>query len=97
MGGVDLADQQIAYYHPYLRCLRNWIPMCIQIISIIKNNSYIVHQNQFKGKASKHKKFTTDMITHLMNKAYHTPAEAIKNQLLSSKQELFGDYFCITA
>ena len=26
MGGVDLADQRIAYYHPDLCCYRNWFP-----------------------------------------------------------------------
>ena len=26
-GGVDLADQRIAYYQPDLRCRRNWIPI----------------------------------------------------------------------
>ena len=54
IGGVDVADQQIAYFHLNLRCFRIWILMFIQIISIIRNNSYIVHQNQFKDKALKH-------------------------------------------
>ncbi len=27
MGGVDLSDQHISYYHPNLRCRRNWIPI----------------------------------------------------------------------
>ena len=29
MGGVDLCDQQIIYYHPSIRCHRNWVPIFI--------------------------------------------------------------------
>ena len=63
MGGVDLADQRIAYYHPNLRCRRNWIPMFIQLLSMIRNNAYIVHREHFSNKKrGVHKKFTIDMI-----------------------------------
>ena len=59
MGGVDLSDQMIAYYHPDFRYYRNWIPMFIQVISIIRNNVYIIQSNYFeKKKICKHKDFT---------------------------------------
>ena len=48
MGGVDLCDQRIAYYHPNLRCNRNWIPMFMQLMSIVRNNCYIVYRSHFK-------------------------------------------------
>ena len=48
MGGVDLCDQHISYYHPNIRCRRNWVPMFIQMLSIIRSNSYIVHKSFFK-------------------------------------------------
>ena len=42
MGGVDKADQLIAYYLPDLRCHRNWLPMFIQLLAIIRVNSYLI-------------------------------------------------------
>ena len=38
MYGVDISDQRIAYYHPNLRCIQNWIPIFIQILRIVRNN-----------------------------------------------------------
>ena len=55
MGGVDLVDQRISYYHADLRCYRNWIPMFLQILSIIRNNCFIVHRSLMKDKALSHK------------------------------------------
>ena len=66
MGGVDLCDQRIAYYHPDLRCQRNWVPMFLQIMSIIRNNAFIVYKENFKKDAKSHKEFTLDMIDALM-------------------------------
>ena len=48
MGGVDVADQRIAYYQPNVRCRRNWIPMFIQSLGIIRSNSYIVHKAYYE-------------------------------------------------
>ena len=45
MGGVDMTDQLIAYYHPNIRCFRTWIPMFIQILSMIRTNSYIIYKS----------------------------------------------------
>eukprot|EP00957_Ditylum_brightwellii_P028289 2137275-Ditylum_brightwellii.AAC.1 len=39
MGGVDLADQRIPYYHPDICSLWNWIPIFLQILSIMCNNA----------------------------------------------------------
>ena len=76
MGGVDVADQRISYYHPSrLVCNRNWIPIFIQLLSIIRNNAYIVHcQNLGKNHLS-HKEFTQQMISWLMTKARETNVE----------------------
>lgn len=49
MGGVDISDQRIAYYHPNLRCLRNWIPIFIQIVSIIRSNSLCSKELESNG------------------------------------------------
>ena len=70
MGGVDLSDQRIAYYHPNLRCVRNWIPMFIQLMSIIRNNCYIVYRSHFKKEAQTHKDFLFEMINCLMKNAH---------------------------
>ena len=36
MGGVDLVDQHIAYYQPNVQCQRNWIPLLVQVMGIIR-------------------------------------------------------------
>ena len=69
MGGVDLTDQRIAYYHPDLRCLRNWIPMFIQVLSMIRNNCYVIHYECLQKDADTHKQFALNMIKGLMTKA----------------------------
>ena len=69
MGGVDLSDQRIAYYHPNVRCRRNWIPMFLQLMSIMRNNSYIVYSHHYKKNAISHKAFTLEMIDTLMQNA----------------------------
>ena len=59
MGGVDVADQQISYYHPSkLVCYRNWIPIFIQLLSIIRNNAYIVHCSNMEKDTLTHKEFS---------------------------------------
>ena len=43
MGGVDVADQRISYYHPSkLVCKRTWIHISMQLLSIIRKNVYLV-------------------------------------------------------
>ena len=75
IGGVDLVDQRIAYYQPNVRCRRNWIPMFIQTMGIIRNNSYIVHKEYIKRMGANrepskmcksHKLFTLQMISELL-------------------------------
>ncbi len=81
MGGVDLTDQMIAYYHPDLRCLRNWVPMFIQVLSLIRTNSYHVYKKETVGEILSHKQFTLEMIKYLMS-------EALKHYLDESKKEV---------
>ena len=71
MGGVDLADQRIAYYMPDLRCRWNWIPLFVQLLGLVRNNSYQVHCSQDdKTKIQLHKRFLLCMIEELMFKAH---------------------------
>ena len=72
MGGVDVADQLIAYYHPNTRCQRTWIPMFLQILSMVRCNGMIVYKDHCiknKCKQLSHKEFTLAMIATLLNKA----------------------------
>ena len=85
MGGVDLADQQIAYYHPNLRCRINWIPMFIQVLSLIRNNTYIVHNETYGKQAKEHKKHVYEMIHYLMEQA-HKYYEVVDSKSMSSVQ-----------
>lgn len=70
MGDVDLSDQHIAYYHPNIKCQRNWIPMFIQTLSMIRVNAYIVHKEHFKKDSFGHKEFALEIVKHLMSKAF---------------------------
>ena len=68
MGGVDVADQRISYYHPsQLVCKRTWIPIFMQLLSIIRNNAYLVHRQNSK-KPLTQKKFLHHMVCWLMMK-----------------------------
>jgi len=46
MGGVDLADQRIAYYQQNLRCHRTWVPMFIQLLGIAQTILSLFTDNQ---------------------------------------------------
>ncbi len=43
MGGVDKADQFIAYYRPNLRCRRTWMPVMLHWLNVTRINMYIAH------------------------------------------------------
>ena len=88
MGGVDLCDQRISYYHCNFRCHRNWIPMFLQILSIVRNNAFIVYKELVKGKPMSHKKFTLEMIECLMKKA-HTGKDQDTPRLTPARQLQF--------
>ena len=74
MGGVDKTDQMISYYIPNLRCRRNWMPMFVQLLAMVRTNSYIAikHCNDtiMKDKNYDGKKFTMEFISALMRRAY---------------------------
>ena len=77
MGGVDVADQRISYYHPSkLVCYRNWIPIFIQLLSIIRNNAYIIHCSNMEKDALTHKEFTQEIVCWLMSHASDTAIES---------------------
>lgn len=44
MNGVDLADQRISSYSPNFRCRRTWMPLFLQCLNIVRNNSYILYK-----------------------------------------------------
>ena len=72
MGGVDVSDQRISYYHPSNLVLqRNWIPIFMQLLSIIRNNAYLVHRQNMGSDALSHKQFILEMISWLMSRANH--------------------------
>ena len=75
MGGVDKSNQLIAYYHPDIRCQRTWMPMFLQIISMVRSNCYIIYKSKFKDQPRtkvnvlSHKQFTLSIIDILLQKA----------------------------
>ena len=84
MGGVDLSDQRISYYHPDLRCFRTWMPMFIQILSMIRNNSYITHKQHDEQKAMKHKEFTLDFIDELMKRSINYYFQDVQQGIITA-------------
>ena len=90
MGGVDLVDQRIAYYQADLRCLRTWLPMFLQIMSIVRANSFIVYSQIKKKDALSRKEFTLGMIKALMRKAnehYLHPRNSPRNSPAASSNK----------
>ena len=75
MGNVDIADQLISYYHLNLRCFRTWTPMFLQLLSMIRSNSYLVYlsyQDRLnRGKKLTHKVFILSFIKTLINEAMY--------------------------
>ena len=68
MGGVDVSNQWISYYHPTnLPCRCTWSPIFIQFLFIIRNNAYLVYKQFLGKKCISHKKITFEMIRWLMN------------------------------
>ena len=55
---------------PDLQCVRNWIPLFIQLLGMIRNNSYLVYVSHHKEKAMRHKDFLYAMIEALLTKAH---------------------------
>ena len=70
MCGVDIVDQRIAYYHPNLRCHRNWMPIFLQLCSMMRNNGFIVHNSDCGKSAKSHKMFTMEWVRLLLAKAH---------------------------
>eukprot|EP00957_Ditylum_brightwellii_P059032 4477316-Ditylum_brightwellii.AAC.1 len=60
MCGVDIINQRIAYYHPNLCHLCNWMPIFLPQLSIITKNAYIVHKANCGKSTKSHKMFTTE-------------------------------------
>jgi hypothetical protein len=76
MGGVDLADQMIAYYRPNVRCRRTWMPLLFHALDVARVNSYIalVNLGWNLDKQNKntplHKEFILELIKALMARAF---------------------------
>ena len=91
MGGVDLSDQRISYYHPTnIRCRRTWIPIFLQLLSIIRNNSYLVYRQFLKKDACSHKEYTLKMIKWFMKKAHEKALEEKKLVAENNPSKSYG-------
>ena len=86
-----MANQRISYYHPNLQCNRTWVPMFIQILSMIRNNCYLIYSrhhlslNQKRGVLN-HKQFTLAMIDSLLHEAkyYNKNPNEVSNMDVST-------------
>ena len=68
MGGVDKADQLIAYYRPPLRCRRTWMPLFFHVLDCMRVNGFIIMKKH--DKTTKHKEFTKEWIKALNARAH---------------------------
>ena len=91
MGGVDLADQRIANYHPDIRCHRTWIPIFLQCLSIIRNNMFLIfkqyHDDKNPKKVLKQKEIVLEMVSVLMKKAVDPLSLDISSPLFNSQHQ----------
>jgi len=67
MGGVDKADQLIAYYRPELRCRRVWMPIFLHCLDIMRVNSYVISKSI--NKKGNQKDFICEFICALNDRA----------------------------
>eukprot|EP00957_Ditylum_brightwellii_P190736 14520670-Ditylum_brightwellii.AAC.1 len=70
MGGVDVSDQRITYYDPILHCCHNWVPIFLQILSIMRNITYVVHKDHYGKNTLSHKRFTMEWVKLCMQRAH---------------------------
>ena len=82
-----MSNQRISYYHPDLRCYRSWITIFIQLLSIIRNNMFIIYRDFFKKEADPHKKFTIQVVSILMKQA-HSCAQQTNEQTINSPRSI---------
>eukprot|EP00957_Ditylum_brightwellii_P070557 5360646-Ditylum_brightwellii.AAC.1 len=80
MGGVDVSDQRIAYYHPNPCCHYNWVPIFMQILSIMHNNTYVVHKGHYGKNTLSHKRFTMEWVRLCTQKAHLAIYENIDSE-----------------
>ena len=67
MGGVDKADQLIAYYRHNLRCRRNWMPIFFHCLDIIRINAFIIAKSRDPKQV--HKSFLVDWVEAINKRA----------------------------
>ena len=67
MGGVDKADQMIAYYRPDLRCRRTWMPLMFHALDVMRVNAYIIASKFNTG--LEHKEFVCLWVKALLDRA----------------------------
>ena len=95
MGGVDMTDQLISYYHPNIRCFRTWLPMFLQILSMIRTNSFVVYKSYYNQQNRKpplnHKQFTLAMIESLLAEADYYFKRPNENNLITSSTSTAAD------
>jgi hypothetical protein len=78
MGGVDKADQLIAYYRPDLRCRRVWMPLMFHTLDCMKTNSYTCCKHS--GYKELHKVFTMEWCKALFARAKAEEVRHLRQQ-----------------
>jgi hypothetical protein len=74
MGGVDKADQLIAYYRPNLHCRRTWMPIFFHCLDIVRVNALVIAKS--RDPKLNHKTFLQTVIESLNKRASEDEQEA---------------------
>ena len=78
MGVVDLADQRISSFAADLLCRRNWIPIMLQCIHIMRNNSFVVYRDLATSTQSQ-----KDFLLEFLNASYFR-IQSLRNPTLAN-------------
>eukprot|EP00957_Ditylum_brightwellii_P104033 7925814-Ditylum_brightwellii.AAC.1 len=84
MGGMDVSGQRIAYYHPNLCYCCNWVPIFLQILSIMHSNAYVTHNDYYGKKSLSYKRFTMEWVRLCMQRAHLAFYEIIDSEAFVS-------------
>lgn len=75
MNGVDVSDQLVQYYAPIIRCYRNWLPIFLQGLQVMRVNAWIVHKMRSRpGEALSHKEFVMALAMAYLRRAAEAKA-----------------------
>jgi hypothetical protein len=86
MGGVDLLDQLMNYYHPLRRSIKWWRKLWVHLFNMIVMNAYILNK-KFGTKVMAHDQYREVLVQYLLGgqQPVHHPTSIVQNPDLSQR------------